>query len=164
MYFAITGAVETAALAFGPLISGTVAHYSTWRVSFYVMIPFGVMTMLVFFFAVGDIRRPATESRRSEGRLKRIDWAGFAVNVPMALCLVLALQWGGNLYAWSNWRVILLLVLAGLLLPSFLFLEHRAGDGSLVPLKMLRQRTVACASLITFCNFAHLCLLAYYVS
>lgn len=120
--------------------------------------------MLVFFFVVGEIRRPTDETQFGVDRLRSISWAGFAANVPMALCLVLAFQWGGNQYVWSNWRVILLLALAGVLLVSFLSIEHWAGDGGLVPLKMLRQRMIVCASLITFCNFAHLFLLAYYVS
>lgn len=114
--------------------------------------------MLVLFFVVaGEIRRPTDETHFGGDRPRSINWAGFAANVPMALCLVLALQWGGNQYAWSNWRVILLLALAGVLLVPFLSsIEHWAGDGSLVPLKMLRQRMIVCASLITFCNFAHL--------
>lgn len=162
VYFAITGGVETTALAFGPLVSGAIAHYSTWRVSIYLMIPFGVLGMLVFFLAVGEIPPPG--DRNDQGGLKSIDWAGFAVNVPMVFCLVMALQWGGIAYAWDDLRVIILLAFAGILVVLFLSLEYRAGDGSLVPLKMLRGRTVACASLITFCNFAHLSLLACYVS
>lgn len=96
--------------------------------------------------------------------LKRIDWTGFAINIPMTLCLVLALAWAGMAYSWSNWRIILLLAIAAVLLAIFLIVEYRAGDGSMVPLKMLRQRSVAFASLITFCNFSHLAVIAYYVS
>jgi hypothetical protein len=82
----------------------------------------------------------------------------------MTLCLVLGLQWAGTAYPWANWRIILLLAIAAMLFAIFLILQHRAGDESMVPLKMLRQRSVAFASLITFCNFAHLSVIAYYVS
>jgi predicted MFS family arabinose efflux permease len=81
----------------------------------------------------------------------------------MTVCLVLALQWAGTVYSWANWRIILLLAMAFVLLAIFVVVEHRAGDNSMVPLKMLRQRTVAFASLITFCNFATLWVLAYYL-
>lgn len=59
---------------------------------------------------------------------------------------------------------ILLLVLTGVLITVFLLWEHRVGEGSMVPLKMLRQRSVALASIITFCNFSHFAVVTYYVS
>jgi MFS family permease len=157
------GGAECFALAFGPFISGVITHYSTWRVSFYVIIPIGVLIIAVVFFSLGHIRQSGN-AHNSKGGLKRIDWIGFAINVPMTLCLVLALQWAGITYSWGNWRIILLLVIAALLLAIFLIVGYRAGDDSMVPLKMLRQRSVAFASLITFCNFAHLAVIAYYVS
>ena len=116
------------------------------------------------FFSVGHIRKSENAHINSKDGLKRIDWTGFAINVPMTLCLLLGLQWAGTTYSWANWRIILLLVVAALLLAIFLIVEYRAGDESMVPLNMLRQRSVALASLITFCNFAHLAVIAYYVS
>lgn len=123
-----------------------------------------MLIIALVFFSVGHIRRSDNAHVNSKDRLKRIDWTGFAMNVPMTLCLVLGLQWAGITYSWANWRIILLLVVAAVLLAIFLLVEYRAGDESMVPLKMLRQRSVAFASLITFCNFAHLAVIAYYVS
>ncbi|KAJ5993977.1 hypothetical protein N7451_009701 [Penicillium sp. IBT 35674x] len=163
IYSAITGGVECTALAFGPFISGVIAHYSTWRVSFYIIIPFGVLIITLVFFSVGHLRRSDNAHINSKDRPKRIDWTGFAINVPMTLCLVLGLQWAGITYSWADWRIILLLVVAAVLLAAFLLMEYRAGDESMVPLKVLRQRSVAFASLITFCNFAHLAVTAYYL-
>jgi MFS family permease len=163
VYSAITGGVECSALALGPFVSGSIANYTTWRVSFYLIIPVCVAIIVIVFFSIGNLRRSENAHLNSKDGLKRIDWAGFVINVPMTLCLVLGLQWAGTTYAWADWRIILLLVLAGVLLAIFLFVEHRAGDESMVPLKMLRQRSVAFASLITFCNFAHLAVISYYV-
>lgn len=120
--------------------------------------------IVVVFISVDHLRRPENATLTNKAKLKRIDWIGFAVNVPMALCLVLGLQWAGTTYPWTNWRIILLFVLASVLVVAFLIVEHRAGDASMVPLKMLRQRSVAFSSIITFCNYAHLSVLAYYVS
>ncbi|KAJ6088810.1 hypothetical protein N7486_010071 [Penicillium sp. IBT 16267x] len=163
IYSAVAGGVECIALSFGPFISGIIAHYSTWRVSFYIIIPIGVLIIALVFFSVGHIRRRKNAHINSKDGLKRIDWIGFAINVPMTLSLVLGLQWAGVTFSWANWRIILLLVLAALLLAIFLIVEHRAGDDSMVPLNMLRQRSVALASLITFCNFSHLAVIAYYL-
>lgn len=158
------GAVECTALAFGPFISGTIAHYSTWRVSFYIIIPVSAALIALVFFSVGHMHHSDNAQGSGMDKLKGIDWTGFAINIPMTLCFILALQWGRTVYPWSDWRVILLLALTAVLFASFVFIEYRAGDKSMVPLKMVRQRSVALASLITFCNFAHLAVLAYYVS
>jgi MFS family permease len=147
----------------GPFISGSIAHYTTWRLSFYIIVPISVFIIVIIFFSIGHIRRHENAHLSSKEGLKRIDWPGFAINVPMTLCLVLGLQWAGTVYAWTNWRIILLLAIAATLLTIFLIVEHRAGDESMVPLRTLRQRSVAFASLITFCNFAHLAVIAYYV-
>lgn len=170
VYSAIGGGVECLALAFGPFISGSITHSSTWKVSFYIIIPLSVIIFVMVFFSIGHIRRsenaPLGSKDGKDGKdgLRRIDWAGFAINVPMTLCLVLGLEWAGTRYSWANWRIILLLAVFVVLLTLFLTVEYRAGDDSMVPLKMLRQRSVAFASLITFCNFAHLAVIAYYVS
>lgn len=158
------GAVECAAIAFGPFISGTIAQYSTWRVSFYIIIPVSVAIIALVFFSVEHMRHSDNSHGSGKDKLKRIDWVGFLINIPMTLCFILALQWARTVYPWADWRIILLLALAAVLSAFFLFVEYRAGDNSMVPLKMLRQRSVACASLITFCNFSHLSVLAYYVS
>lgn len=164
IFSAITGVVECLALAFGPFISGSIAHCTAWRVGFYITIPIGVIIIAIVFFSIGHIRRPENAHLSYKEGLKRIDWAGLAINIPMSLCLVLGLVWAGITYAWANWRIILVLTISAVLLAVFLIVEYRAGDSSMVPLKMLRQRSVAFASLITFCNFAHLAVVACYVS
>jgi hypothetical protein len=123
-----------------------------------------VATIIIVFFSIDHIRRPENAQLSGKDVLKRIDWAGFAINLPLTVCLVLGLQWAGTTYAWADWRIILMLTMAGVLLIIFLAVEYKTGDNSMVPLKILRQRSVAFASLITFCNFAHLAVIAYYVS
>ncbi|KAJ5117519.1 hypothetical protein N7448_011151 [Penicillium atrosanguineum] len=141
IYAAICGYVECIALALGSFTSGTISHYSTWRVSFYILIPRGVGILAFVFLSMGHIRRFENAHLSAMDGLKHIDWPGFTA---------------AGVYSWSNWRIVLLLTLAGALLVVFLVLEHRAEDRSLVSLKMLCQRTVLLSSVVTFCNFAHL--------
>lgn len=162
--FGICGALECAALAFGPLISGTIAHYTTWRASFYIIVPMGVAVVATVFFSIGHIRQSENAQLTKMERLQRIDWAGLATELPMTVCLVLGLQWARTLYPWSDWRIVLLLTAAGALLMGFVVAESRARDNCMVSLKSLRQRTVAFASLIAFCNFAALWAVSFYVS
>lgn len=161
---AMSGGMECIALAFGPLISGAVARYSQWRVSFYIITPVGVAVILSVFFFVHNIQRPEHAELSNREKLKRLDMPGFAAFVPLAICVILALEWGGSEFTWSNWRIILLWALAGILLVVFLGMELRSGDEGMFPLRLLCQRTVAFGALFTFCNSAALFVIAYYVS
>jgi hypothetical protein len=89
---------------------------------------------------------------------------GFAAFVPLAICVILALEWAGSEYTWNSWRIIFLWVLIGVLLLVFLTVEYRTGDDSMFTLKLICQRPVALGALFTFCNSAALFVAAYYVS
>lgn len=120
--------------------------------------------MVVFFFCVRDLRRPEHADLSRKEKFKRIDSIGLPLNIVFTLCLVLGLQWAGTEYQWSNWRIILLLVLAAVFFGFFLYAEWKAGDKAMVPLKMLSRRTVAFANINQFCNVGGLSVIAYYVS
>lgn len=164
IFQALSGGVECIALALGPTISGGIASSSDWRVSFYIMIPVCVLCSAVVYFFVHDLELPENAGLANKEKIRRLDLTGFTVYVPAMACLILGFQWAGTEYAWSNWRIILLMALSATLVGLFLFLERRAGKNSMLPLETLRQRTVALSSVYTFCNSAALCVVAYYVS
>lgn len=158
------GGVECIALAFGPVLSGAVARASGWRVTFYMIIPVGVAVILSVFFFVHPIQRPEHVDLPSKEKLKRLDMPGFATFIPLAISVILALEWAGTEYSWDNWRIILLWALTAVLLLVFLAVEYRTGEGSMLPLKLMRQRSVTLGAMFTFCNSAALFVTAFYVS
>ncbi len=81
----------------------------------------------------------------------RFDPLGTLAFVPGVICLLLALQWGGSTYPWSDPRIIGLFVMAGLLIIAFILFEIRAGDDAIVSIQIVTQRNVACAMWFTFC-------------
>lgn len=164
IYQSISGGIECTALAFGPLISGAVAHAISWRASIYIIIPVGVAIILSVFFFVNDIERPENAGLSSCEKLQRVDVLGFLLFVPLTICLILGLQWAGTEYAWDSWRIILLFVLSGFLIFDFLAAEFKRGDNSMFPLNLLRQRSVALGTALIFCNSAVLFVTACYVS
>ncbi|EME46920.1 MFS transporter-like protein [Dothistroma septosporum NZE10] len=163
IHFAICGGVECAALAFGPLIAGSIAASTTWRVCFYIVVPIAVFDMLVILFGVPRLRRPENANLAQKEKIALVDWAGLVTELPMTVCFILALQWGGTMYEWGNWRVVVLFVVTGVLAVGFLWVEHKAGEKAMVPLRMLRSRTVSFAGLVTFCNFAALWAVSFYL-
>lgn len=95
-----------------------------------------------------------------------MDYIGSALILACITCLLLALQWGGNEYAWASkssfyyvytdspsayadhpdWRIILLFILGGLLVPVFFLWERYIDAKALIPLSILKNRTQLGAS------------------
>lgn len=82
---------------------------------------------------------------------------------PSVVCLLLALQWGGTLYAWDSGRIIALLVLFGLFGIGFIAIEIWQGDKSMLPPRIFTQRSIAGAVLFCFCTSGASFLLLYYI-
>ncbi|KAF4633364.1 hypothetical protein G7Y89_g4755 [Cudoniella acicularis] len=74
-------------------------------------------------------------------QLAKLDPIGTALFLPGMVCLLLALSWGGSTYLWSSWRPILL-VLAAVLLPSFLLLQILRPATATTPPRIFAQRSI----------------------
>lgn len=61
-------------------------------------------------------------------RLATIDFIGVGLLCALFVCLLLALQWGGTTYAWSDSIVWGCLLGAGLMGCLFVVLQIRLGD------------------------------------
>lgn len=92
-----------------------------------------------------------------------MDPLGTVALVAAVTCLLLALQWGGSKYAWSNGRIIALLVLFGVLGLMFIAIQVLQGEDATVPKRIITQRSVAGASWFAFCTGSAFFLLVYYI-
>ncbi|KAK4244127.1 major facilitator superfamily transporter aflatoxin efflux [Corynascus novoguineensis] len=126
---ALFGALMGVAAIAGPLIGDALTSNVTWRWCFYINLPVGA---------------PLRE------KLKQLDVLGTTLLVPGVICLLLALQWGGQTYAWNNGRIIALLTIAGVLLIGFVVSQIVRPATATVPTCILKQRSVAAAFWITF--------------
>ena len=61
----------------------------------------------------------------------------------MIVCLLLALQWGGSQYPWSDGRIIALLVVFVVLMLIFIAIQFWKKDNATVPPRVLKQRSIA---------------------
>ena len=61
----------------------------------------------------------------------------------MVVCLLLALQWGGSRYEWSDGRIIALLVIFGVLMIIFIAIQFWKKDNATVPPRVFKQRSIA---------------------
>lgn len=88
-------------------------------------------------------------------KLKQIDFLGAFFLICAIVCLLLALQWGGSEYPWSDSRVWGCLLGFGLIISCFIGIQVWRKDGATMPPRILRQRTVgACALFSAFLAMA----------
>ncbi|ETI21659.1 hypothetical protein G647_08006 [Cladophialophora carrionii CBS 160.54] len=163
LYMGLLGAVFGVASVAGPLLGGVFTTKVTWRWCFYINLPIGAIVLAFLYFAVADVP-PALGELPFREKLSRIDIPGTLVFIPCIVCLLLALQWGGQQYAWSNGRVIALFVLFGVLLVVFIVIQIVRQESATVPPRIAKQRTIASGGCYSFCLGSAFMITVYYLS
>ncbi|KAL2867463.1 MFS general substrate transporter [Aspergillus lucknowensis] len=122
MYLGGTGLIWGTGTVLGPIIGGAFADSSaTWRWAFYINLCIGALFAPVFFLMIPSIDpRPGVPIR---ARLAEIDWLGPILFVGGYVSGIMAIAFGGALYAWSDSRIIGMFVCSGVLFILF-FLQQ----------------------------------------
>lgn len=124
----VLGVALMAAPAFGPLLSGYLVDYVSWRYIFYINVPFGIIAMLL-----GTVNLPEFAGRPHG----RFDLPGFVLSVIGFGALLYGSNEAGT-YSWHSWHhVVPFLIGGGIALTILVPVEWRKKE-PLINLHLLK--------------------------
>ncbi|KAI0100759.1 major facilitator superfamily domain-containing protein [Nemania sp. FL0031] len=132
----------------GPFIGGAIVEGTTWRWVFYINLPICGLSLILLlsFLHLNYDRSPSIAQR-----LRRIDYLGNIILIASVAAILIALSYGGTRYVWSDWRVLLPLILGFVGVGVFVLYESSPWCVEPVtPLRLFQNRTSAVSFYLTF--------------
>ena len=163
LVFGMFGLVWGVSSIAGPLLGGVFTDSVSWRWCFYINLPIGGLSIGVIVLFLHLPPNNEYSGVPLLTRIKELDLIGASLLIPAIICLLLALQWGGNQYPWNNSRIIGLFVGFGLLAILFAISQVYLGEKATLPPRILKQRSVLSAAIFAMLFGGAFFLLVYYV-
>ena len=137
-YMAPMGAMFGIASILGPIVGGWLTDSVSWRWTFWINLPLGILAFIAVAIVLRLPARPLTE---------KIDWWGLVLMNAGAVAIVLMATWGGNQLEWTS-PVIIALGAAGLACWAlFALVETRAAE-PILPWAILTNRTFVISTIV----------------
>ncbi|KAF7940639.1 uncharacterized protein EAE97_006825 [Botrytis byssoidea] len=134
-YLGIMSAAFGLAAILGPFLGAVILQLTTWRWCFGINLPLGAVTVILCGILVHTPSDPSAQSLSLVQKALQLDIPGTVFMVGSLICLLMALQWGGAAYPWSDGRVIALFVVSGILAIAFVATQATkiAGKAHTIP-------------------------------
>jgi EmrB/QacA subfamily drug resistance transporter len=130
-------AIASIFLSLGPVLSGALVYYLSWRWIFWINLPISMVSMSLAFYAV-----PKDKIKLNP---KRLDWPGFITSAIAISSLVSALMEGVSI-GWTSPIILTLFSIALIFATLFILVEMKAED-PIIHLSLFRKRAFLSANL-----------------
>jgi len=140
-YVGLVTAVFGVSSVIGPTLGGFITDSFSWHWIFYINIPLGIITIILFVFFFPQFR--------PDSREHKVDYAGMTAVVLAVVPLLLALSWGGTEYPWVSVPIIGMFSLSAIAIIAFPIIEGKSEE-PIIPLRIFKNPIVAISISITF--------------
>ncbi|ADD42005.1 drug resistance transporter, EmrB/QacA subfamily [Stackebrandtia nassauensis DSM 44728] len=139
-YQGAMGAVFGVTTVLGPTMGGLFTDHLSWRWCFYVNVPVAVVMVAMAAWTIPSVKAAARPL---------VDYVGLILVALGSSGLILALEWGGEEYAWDSVEIIGLFAGSALMLVLFVFAELRAAE-PILPMHLFRSRVFTVSAILSF--------------
>ncbi|MEH7549515.1 MULTISPECIES: MDR family MFS transporter [Bacillaceae] len=133
------GAVFGLSSIFGPLLGAYITDHISWHWIFYINLPLGILSLV--FVSIAYKESPIHKKQQ-------IDWWGAITLIGSVVCLMFALELGGQKYDWDSSIILSLFAGFAVLLLLFLYAEKKAKD-PIISFAMFKNRLFAGSTLVS---------------
>lgn len=137
-YMGIMGATFAVSSVAGPLLGGWFTEGPGWRWAFWMNLPLGALAIIATVMFLHSPKK-TFETR------PKVDYLGMMLLAVATASLVLGLTWGGSMYEWTDWHVLMMFAIAIVTGVLFAFVESKAQE-PIMPLFLFRDRNFLLAT------------------